>query len=375
MSPPRAAEVILKLAARCNLRCTYCYMYELEEQEAWRRQPLFTEPGTLAAAAHEIAEHVRTHDLDRMSILLHGGEPLLAGAERITEVMTAIRSAVPPGCTVTYGMQTNATLLTEDLLRQFSRYPLGFGVSIDGDDAANRKRLFPALRESAAETRRGLELLRRPEFRHMYGGLLAVIDPSNDPETVYRALRAEEPAHMDFLFPLATWDNPPQPGTGEWLARVFDAWYLDKGAPDIRLFHILMSRILGRDVRAGFIGRPPDEKSVVIQPDGSAEGLDALRVIGGTEVFSTGMNIRTHSVDEILAHPLFTPPGPCAECRMCPLFYECGGGYYPNRWKSDGHGYDHVSVYCDDLMVLIRHIRMRLKGAGIALPQPERTFS
>jgi uncharacterized protein len=366
VSSPRAAEVILKLAARCNLRCTYCYMYELEEQDAWRHQPLFTEPETVTAVAREIARHAQAHDLNRMSVLLHGGEPLLAGAARIISVMSVLRDAAPSGCTVTFGMQTNGTLLTEDILRELSPWPLGLGVSLDGDKTANRHRVLPSGTSTVPDVRRGLELLRRPEFRHMYGGLLAVIDVTSDPETVYWALRAEEPAHMDFLFPLATWDNPPEPGTGEWLARVFDAWYLDKGAPDIRLFHILMSRMLGRDVRAGFIGRPPDEKSVVIQPDGSAEGLDALRVVGGTEVFSTGMNIRTHSIDEILTHPLFTPPEPCAVCRMCPLFGECGGGYYPNRWKHS-RGYDNPSVYCTDLMVLIRHIRLRLTGAGIAL--------
>jgi uncharacterized protein len=359
MTIPHAAEVILKVASRCNMRCSYCYMYELKEQEAWRRQPRFMSLRIASAVAREIRQHAETHKLQSVSVLLHGGEPLLAGVERLTAITNLIRDKVATSCDLIFGMQTNAVLLTEDTLRQLSECGIGIGVSLDGDITANKRRLMVNGNDSIAQTRDGLELLRRSEFRHMYGGLLAVIDVSSDPLTVYQALKAEKPAHIDFLFPLATWDDLPQLGSGEWLVRVFDAWHLDRDAPDIRLFHILMSRILGRDVRAGFIGKPPDEKSLVIQPDGSVELLDALRVIGGTEVLSTGMNITTHTIDQILTHPGFTQPEACAGCHACPLYESCGGGYYVNRWGR-GRGYDNPSVYCEDLMRLITHIRTRI---------------
>lgn len=353
-------ELLLKIASRCDLACDYCYMYELGD-DTWKKQPRFMETPVIQAAAEKTASYVRELGLPRFRVLLHGGEPLLAGPGRINNIIGVFKETVT-GADLSFGMQTNAVRLTQDM---FDGLPpeLSIGVSLDGDEYATaRHRLRLSGMSSHSDVLWGLSVLRRHPER--YGGVLAVIDLRNDPKGTYEALREQEPPMCDLLFPLATRDNPPS-GLGEygrWLAEVFDVWHADTDprAPIIRQFHLIISRLLGRDMRAGFIGPDPEERSLVIQPDGSAELLDALRVTGNG-ASATGLSILTSGLGEIARYPGYTPPDPCETCRECPVFDVCGGGYYPHRF-SQADGYDNPSVYCEDLLFLIGHIRGKLES-------------
>jgi uncharacterized protein len=48
-----------------------------------------------------------------------------------------------------------------------------------------------------------------------------------------------------------------------------------------------------------------------------------------------------------------------AQCQACPVMEICGGGLYPHRYRH-GAGFGNPSVYCDDLMRLITHVRDRV---------------
>jgi uncharacterized protein len=353
-------ELILKIASRCDLACDYCYMYELGD-DTWKKQPRFMEAEVVQVTAEKIAAYVVDTGASRLRVLLHGGEPLLAGAGRINNIIEVFKKTVT-GVDLSFGMQTNAVTLTTETLDSLPA-ELMFGVSLDGDEqATGRHRLRRNGLSSHSDTLWGLSTLRRHPGR--YGGVLAVIDLLNDPRGTYEALREQEPPMCDLLLPLTTRDTPPADlgAYGRWLAEVFDVWYLDTDprAPIIRQFHLIIDRLLGRDARAGFIGPAPLERSLVIQPDGSAELLDALRVVGNGAAV-TGLNILTSELNEIAAHPGYVQPDPCRTCRECPVFDVCGGGYYPHRF-STVNGYDNPSVYCDDMLYLINHIRGKLES-------------
>src|SRR5262249_15228527 len=76
--PPPIRQFVLKVHSRCNLACDYCYVYRMADQ-TWRDQPLAMSRETLRLAADRIAEHAARHRLSRVGVVLHGGEPLLAG--------------------------------------------------------------------------------------------------------------------------------------------------------------------------------------------------------------------------------------------------------------------------------------------------------
>ena len=52
----------------------------------------------VAQAGARIAEHARQHRLTAVQVVLHGGEPLLAGAPRLADIAAALRGAIEPTC-------------------------------------------------------------------------------------------------------------------------------------------------------------------------------------------------------------------------------------------------------------------------------------
>src|ERR1700684_387844 len=89
-------EFVVKVHSRCDLACDYCYMYEKADQ-SWRERPRRMSMETAQHTAMRIGEHVRRHRIHSVALIMHGGEPLLAGSELIRELVGATRAAVGAG--------------------------------------------------------------------------------------------------------------------------------------------------------------------------------------------------------------------------------------------------------------------------------------
>src|SRR5688572_17887734 len=85
---------ILKIAARCNLACPYCYVYEGPDQ-SWRERPKFMSEETARRTFERIAEHVKEKGLNSVVVTFHGGEPLLAGVDRFNQYLAAATELIP----------------------------------------------------------------------------------------------------------------------------------------------------------------------------------------------------------------------------------------------------------------------------------------
>ena len=77
-------QFILKVHSRCNLACTYCYMYEMADQ-SWRKMPRRMSRRSPRRSPSASAS-MSSAPLPGVDVILHGGEPLLAGAEWLTEL-------------------------------------------------------------------------------------------------------------------------------------------------------------------------------------------------------------------------------------------------------------------------------------------------
>ncbi|MBO0803753.1 MAG: FxsB family radical SAM/SPASM domain protein [Nocardiopsaceae bacterium] len=372
--PSPFREFIVKVHSRCDLSCDYCYMYEMADQ-SWRDQPRAMSREIADLTARRIGEHARAHDLRDVTLILHGGEPLLAGQDLISRLVTSTRRWAGHGTTVHAAIQTNGVGLSEAYLRLFDEIGVRVGVSVDGyPDAHDRHRRFASGRRShqgrgsyqAVST--ALRRLRR--FPHLYGGLLCTIDLRNDPVRTYRALADFGPPKVDFLLPHGTWSDPPPmrvPGAADtpyadWLAEVFDYWY-PKPQTGIRLFEEIMHLLLGGASDSEVVGLGP-ARMVVIETDGSVEQEDTLKsaYAGATE---TGLHVARDPLDAALRLPRIAARqigvrALSKQCRACPVRTVCGGGLYPHRYR-EGTGFLNPSVYCPDLLALIRHIRDRVR--------------
>ena len=72
---------IWKVASRCNLDCTYCYVYNSADQR-WRRQPKLMSTEVARQSAIPIREHCERHGKTEAVVLFHGGEPLMGAVEQ-----------------------------------------------------------------------------------------------------------------------------------------------------------------------------------------------------------------------------------------------------------------------------------------------------
>ncbi|MEV4613813.1 FxsB family cyclophane-forming radical SAM/SPASM peptide maturase [Kitasatospora sp. NPDC049258] len=373
LTPVPFRQFVLKVHSRCDLACDHCYVYE-HADTSWRGRPRHASDEVLAKAAERIGEHARTHRLPAVHVVLHGGEPLLAGPARLRRAAELLRGALPEGCDLDLRIHTNGVLLSREFCQVFDRAGIKVGISLDGDKVSNdRHRRFADGRSSHAKVLAAVALLREGEFRHLYAGLLCTIDVENDPAAVLDALVALEPPRIDFLLPHATWDAPPKrpPGMGrtpyaDWLMAVYDRWTAAGRPVPVRIFESIHRTLRGRSSLTESLGLDPADL-VVIETDGELEQADSLKTAYDGAP-ATGFDIFAHSLDEVARHPGMMErqsglAGLSTECRACPVVRSCGGGLYAHRYRSDGSGFANPSVFCGDLMKLITTIRDQAPAA------------
>ncbi|WP_330233497.1 FxsB family radical SAM/SPASM domain protein [Nocardia sp. NBC_00508] len=366
------AQFIVKIHSRCNLACDYCYVYEMADQ-SWRGQPKTMSDQVFTEACRIIGEHARRFALPAVSLVFHGGEPLLVGHETLERFARHARQTLEPITEVRLGMQTNGVLLDTEFLRICDRWGIQIGVSLDGDRGANdRHRKYRRGTGSYDDVAKGLELLGR-DHRHLYSGLLCTIDVANDPIETYEALVHFGPLDIDFLLPHGNWTTPPPAKVADiaatpyadWLIAIFDRWY---GAPEletrVRLFDEVIELLLGGQGASESVGLAPIQVAV-IETDGTLEQVDALK-----SAFAGAAEIRPadhgNPLDEALWEPAVVARQIGVEalsdtCRACPVHKVCGAGHYAHRYR-DGMGFRNPSVYCGDLERLIRHIETRVRA-------------
>lgn len=387
MPPVPFGQFIVKVHGRCNLACRYCYLYEGPDR-TWRDRPAAASPAVLDRTAGRIAEHAAAHGLRRVALVLHGGEPLLAGPGRLAALADGVRERVPAGCAVHTTVQTNATLLTDAGIATLARHGIGVGISLDGGLAAhNTLRTDHAGRPSWPAASRGARLL-ADHHPDAYAGILTVVDPRTDPLEMYESLLALRPPALDLLLPHGNWSSPPPglpdltdtatgPGSGratpygDWLCTVFDRWWLaPRRETRIRLFEECVALLLGLPAATESLGLDP-LNAVVVETDGSIEQVDSLKSAYDGAA-TTGLDVFRHTFDEALRHPGVAArqagAGALAPaCRACPLLTVCGGGHYAHRYRAD-NGFGNPSVYCADLERLVRHVAARLADATAGDP-------
>src|SRR5260370_21781474 len=206
MAPPTEAReapldwVVLKIAQRCNLNCTYCYVYNRGDN-SWKLRPALISDKVVRALGHRISEHSASYSLEHFVVEFHGGEPLLLGKNRMQRMVDVLRASCP-SVELRMILQTNRVLLDEEWLDLFERNRIGFGISLDGPpELADRHRVFLNGEGSTNRVLDNIKRLRRagPRFDQLLGGVLCVVDPSMAGGGLVRRFRSNEFDYFAFL--------------------------------------------------------------------------------------------------------------------------------------------------------------------------------
>jgi len=158
----RNINLIIKTAGNaCNINCTYCFEQAKE------------------VVHNSITPSMMKKVLDKIepscSVVFHGGEPLIIGKEKFSELLNVVREYYPKKV-IAVRIQTNGTLIDEEwldlLYSDYSDLDIEIAISLDGTEYMNRLRVDYSGQSTFSDVRRAFELL---EKKGKKAGMLSVI--------------------------------------------------------------------------------------------------------------------------------------------------------------------------------------------------------
>lgn len=352
--------ILLKLAMRCNLDCTYCYWFT---DESVYRKPAILRQDVEEAFIERLAAHVTKYELDEFYILLHGGEPLLFGKDRFLSFGYHLRQLEKRlNFRLQLGVTTNGVLIDAEWADILRALKVGVTVSIDGPQAIHdRYRVDFRGRGTFDRVLPAFAILRKAGIEP---GVLAVCNPDRDPHELIRFfVDTVGSKRFDILVPDTNHEQPRSP-IARFYTRLFDLWY-DRYAQEgveIRFIDSITKGLLGRESHSESIGYGPITTFTMLT-DGSLEPLDVART-AGTAFTRTEYNILTHDFQSVQGDPLWRELYSASlnlapACRRCSYHFACGGGHIASRW-SKVNRFDNPSSYCDDFKQIFSHAWERI---------------
>ncbi len=326
---------------------------------------------TIDALIVELAK-LKDHQSSVFSIVLHGGEPLLLGNARLNYLFAALRNVLP--FTYPLSIQTNGILICEEFLDICDIYHVSVAVSIDGpEETHNQYRVNHQGKGTFNKVLNGIRHLQNhPKNSFLYTGLLAVIDPSSNPKSIYYFFKELKAPSVDFLYRDGNHTKLPMGKAsfisteyGEWMIGLLKVYFGDPNPMPIRILDDMLKVLLGGNVSKEGLGIT-DFGILIIDTDGTIMKNDTLKSsFNGADQFDTVINIKDTRLlefvnsDEFLRYKMMQRPS-SAKCQTCPSLNLCGGGMILHRYH-DKNGFDNPSVYCNDQLFLIKGIKEMLK--------------
>lgn len=358
--------VLIKVASRCNINCSYCYVYNMGDDN-WKNLPKIISEDTIEALCISLEEFVK-NQRKRFSVVLHGGEPFLLGSKNLTHLLARLRNVLPNDFPIS--IQTNGILITNEILDICSRFRASVAVSIDGPEHVHNKyRLNHHANGTFSLVVEGFNLLaNHPDTQFLNAGLLAVIDPLSNAAEVYNFFKTLSPPSVDFLYKDGNHSQLPlnklsinSTEYGEWMVDLLDTYLSDSEPLPIRILDDMLKVLLGGVVSKEGLGIT-NFAIVIIDTDGSIMKNDTLKsTYNGADKFFESFNIKDITLskflesEEFIAYCEMQRPSN-SKCLNCPELLVCGGGMILNRW-SDENGFNNPSVYCSDQLLLIKNLR------------------
>ncbi len=147
ISNTKPSCIVIKVTQDCNLRCKYCYT------EGGKRKKFIPVDTVL-----KFFDQVVVDNGSHICCTFHGGEPLLR-PKLINEIIEELKERYY-GPRIQYQIQTNATLINDEVIKMIKTHNIGVGISIDGYKELNdRTRYYPDGSSSFKSVEAGIDKL------------------------------------------------------------------------------------------------------------------------------------------------------------------------------------------------------------------------
>ncbi|MDR2539555.1 MAG: radical SAM protein [Chlamydiales bacterium] len=383
----RTVVVILKTVERCNLNCTYCYFFNGGDL-SFKKHPPFISEKTISELTDFLIKGIKDYEIDRISIIFHGGEPTLQPIRQFESMCQYFRNEFSQyAVDLELGIQTNGTLINDRWIDVFSKYRVSVGVSLDGPKQYNDVyRIDHKGNGSYDLVEKGIRLLHKAvsEGKISQIGALCVINVENDPKTIYRHFVDNlNLKRMDFLLPDFTHDDfkGNAESYGDYLCQVFEEWVNDNN-PEItvRILESIMRILVGRNSTLTSVG--PDSESTdlyaftvssngELSPDDTLRGADCGNLMQISRVSDTYLkDFMQFSIFHELKKSKEILPQQCTNCCWQKI---CRGGSYIHRYSKKTR-FNNPSIMCEGLRMIYTKIASFLLESGYPRDALERTL-
>lgn len=385
---PRVFHVMSKpTGAICNLDCDYCFFLSKES--------LY--PGSEFRMPDEVLEAYVTQLLaahrgaDEVVVAFQGGEPTLMGTDFFRRVVELERRCAVPGQHVLNTVQTNATLVDDEMAAFFAEQGFLVGVSIDGPrEMHDAYRVDKGGKPTYDRVIAGLRILQK---HGVEWNALTTINAANADHglEVYRFLRDELGAQYIQLIPIvervtpellplaeAGWgsrarDRPlyKQEGDlvttrsvgaaqyGQFLVEVFDEWARkDVGDVFVPVFDTALAHWLGMHQTGACVHAQVCGEALALEHNGDLYSCDhyvePAHKLGNIAEGRTLLQMVDSPQQKAFGRAkLDTLP---AYCRSCDVRFACNGGCPKDRFLTTPDGEPGLHYLCEGYQRFFRHV-------------------
>jgi uncharacterized protein len=326
--------LIKPVSADCNLRCGYCFYLDHLSFYGDRAAHRMSD----ATLERLIAGYLATQQ-PVYSFIWQGGEPTLLGLDFWQRVTDLQQRHGRRGIVIANSLQTNATLITDDLARHLADYRFLVGVSLDGPaDVHDAHRRSANAAGSHARVMRGIERLRKAgvEFN-----VLSVVSAANvnRASEVYRYLCGQDLLYQQYI-PCVEFgpDGQLKPYSitgeqwGRFLCALFEEWDArDTYRVSIRSFDTIIRQLAYGQIADCQIAKECRSHSFVVEYNGDVFPCDfyVLRELrlGNIHHDTWDAIARSPTYDAFARRKLKLPE----ECISCRHLAFCHGGCPKHR--------------------------------------------
>lgn len=341
-----SVTVILKLVDFCNFDCDFC------------RYPNNKERNIMSFDMYKMiitkaCEYNISKGINKLSIIYHGGEPLLWGKEMFTKAILFQNELKEkfPKLRFRNSVQTNGSLLNQGYIDFFKENNFNIGISIDGPDEIN-------FHKNSTGNRIVFENMKKMQDAGCNFGILSVItDDHMGSASKYYDFLVENNIHsLGFCY--CIYDEEKKMTVKnevltEFLKDFFDRYFYGTYKLSVREFDSVMKLCLGTKPNAcTYSYRSGCGNYFSIRPNGDVLfcdpytlGKDAL----GNILIDSFFDIKNKP--ELLDIIQKAKDSITNVCKKCEIYDICGGGCFRNLFGGE------TNKFCDTFKVLYPYIK------------------
>jgi len=326
--------LIKPASADCNLRCQYCFY--IDHLKIVEDHPRMSED----ILESMIAGYMQTNQNNNYAFGWQGGEPTLMGLEFFKKVVELQTKYAPPNAVISNGLQTNGTLITNEMAEFFGEYKFLLGVSLDGPEHLHdfyRKTI--GLKPTHSKVLRGINHLKKHNVEF---NILTLINNKTVKRAseIYQYLKEKGFFYHQYI-PCVEFDErgklKPFSITGEdwgvFLCDLFEQWIKeDITKISIRLFDSILNYLVSGTYSVCYMGNNCCQYFVV-EYEGSVYCCDFFvrndLLLG---------NVKTHKWIDLLNSETYQTFGNQKAkfnntCNNCPFINLCHGDCQKHRYN------------------------------------------